>query len=127
MRGLKVKSMGSWDFPGDPVVQNPPSHAGGAGLIPARGTKIPHASGQLSPRATTTEPSHPKACAQRHAAKTQHSQKKKKAWAVESDHSFKSQFHHFLCVTWANYLTSLNLVPSSLQKGNDDDSFSQCS
>ena len=59
MRGLKVKSMSSWDFPGDPVVQNPPSNAGDIGLIPGEGTKIPHASGQLGPRATTTEPMNP--------------------------------------------------------------------
>ena len=37
------------------MVKNPPSNAGDAGLIPGRGTKIPHASGQLSPRATATE------------------------------------------------------------------------
>ena len=44
-----------WDFPGGPVVKNPPSNAGDLGLIPGLGTKIPHASGQLSSRATTTE------------------------------------------------------------------------
>ena len=44
------------DFPGGPVVKNPPSNAGDAGLIPGRGIKIPHAVGQLSLRATTTEP-----------------------------------------------------------------------
>ena len=33
------------DFPGGPVVKNPPSNAGGAGLIPGQGAKIPHASG----------------------------------------------------------------------------------
>ena len=33
------------------MVKNPPSNVGDAGLIPARGTKIPHAAGQLSPRA----------------------------------------------------------------------------
>ena len=43
------------DFPGGPAVKNPPSNAGDAGSIPGRGTKIPHATGQLSPRATTTE------------------------------------------------------------------------
>ena len=43
------------DFPGGPVVKNPPSNAGDAGLIPGRGTRITHAAGQLSPRATTTE------------------------------------------------------------------------
>ena len=45
-----------WDFPGGPVVKNPPSNAGDVGLIPGQGTKIPHATGQLSPRTTTTEP-----------------------------------------------------------------------
>ena len=43
------------DFPGGPVVKNPPSNAGDVGLISGRGTKIPHAAGQLSPRATTAE------------------------------------------------------------------------
>ena len=37
------------------VVQCPPSKAGDAGSIPGQGTKIPHAAGQLSPRASTTE------------------------------------------------------------------------
>ena len=43
------------DFPGGPVVKNPPSNAVEMGSILGRGTKIPHAVGQLSPRATTTE------------------------------------------------------------------------
>ena len=43
------------DFPGGPVVKNPPSNAADMGLIPGQGIKIPHAAGQLSPRATTTE------------------------------------------------------------------------
>ena len=42
------------DFPGGPLVKNPPSDAGDAGLIPAQGLRIPHASGQLSLRAATT-------------------------------------------------------------------------
>ena len=37
------------DFPGHPVVNKPPSNAGDVGSIPGRGTKIPHAVGQLSP------------------------------------------------------------------------------
>ena len=37
------------------MVKNPPSNAGDAGSIPGQGTKIPHAAGQLSPRATTIE------------------------------------------------------------------------
>ena len=32
------------DFPGHPVVKTSPSNAGGAGSIPGRGAKIPHAS-----------------------------------------------------------------------------------
>ena len=43
------------DFPGGPVVKNPPSNAGDTSLIPGRGTRIPHATGQLSPHATTRE------------------------------------------------------------------------
>ena len=35
---------GAWDFPGGPVVKTSPSNAGGAGLIPGWGAKIPHAS-----------------------------------------------------------------------------------
>ena len=38
------------DFPGGPVVKNPPYNAGDTGSIPGQGTKIPHATGQLSPR-----------------------------------------------------------------------------
>ena len=45
-----------WDVPGGPVVKNPFCHAGDAGSIPGRGTKIPRAAGQLSPQAATTEP-----------------------------------------------------------------------
>ena len=55
----KDKNYVSRDFPGGPVVKNLPSIAGDMGLIPDRGTKIPHAMGQqslhtpqlLSPRA----------------------------------------------------------------------------
>ena len=43
------------DFPGGPVVRNPPSNSGDVGLIPSWGTKIPHTSRQLSPCATTKE------------------------------------------------------------------------
>ena len=44
-------------FPGCLVVKNPPSKAEDMGSIPGLGTKIPHAMGQLSTRATTREPS----------------------------------------------------------------------
>ena len=47
-----------WNLPGGPVVRNTPSNAGDAGSNPGWGTNIPHAVGQLSPRATTTEPTH---------------------------------------------------------------------
>ena len=40
------------DFPGGPVVRNPPSNSGDVGLIPGQGTKILYAAGQLSPQAT---------------------------------------------------------------------------
>ena len=53
-----IKRLDIWDFPGGPVVKNPPSNAGDAGLIPGWGTKIPHAAGQLSPHTVTTEPAH---------------------------------------------------------------------
>ena len=36
-------------FPGGPVVKNLPANAGNVDLLPDQGTKIPHASGQLSP------------------------------------------------------------------------------
>ena len=38
------------DLPGGPMVKTPSSKAGDAGSIPGRGTKIPHATGQLSPQ-----------------------------------------------------------------------------
>ena len=42
--------------PGGPVVKNPPTNAGDADSIPGQGTKIPHATEQLSLNATTTKP-----------------------------------------------------------------------
>ena len=39
----------SRDFPGGPVIKNPPANAGDMGSIPGLGTKIPHAVGKLSP------------------------------------------------------------------------------
>ena len=35
------------------MVKNLPSNAGDVGSIPGQGTKIPHATGQLRPRAAT--------------------------------------------------------------------------
>ena len=42
------------DFPGGSVVKNPPSNEGDTGSSPGWGTKIPRATGQLSP--CTLEP-----------------------------------------------------------------------
>ena len=44
-----------WNFDGGPVVKTLPSNAEDMGLIPGRGTKIPHAGGQISLHATTRE------------------------------------------------------------------------
>ena len=38
------------------MVKNPPSNAGDSGSIPGLGTKIPHATRQLSLHTATTEP-----------------------------------------------------------------------
>ena len=40
------------DFPGEPLVENPPSNAGDVGLIPGREliNKIPRAAGQQAPK-----------------------------------------------------------------------------
>ena len=45
--------MHTGDFPGSPVIKNPASTARDKGLIPDQGTKIPHATGQLSLKAET--------------------------------------------------------------------------
>ena len=57
-----VKNPPHRDCPGGPVVGSRPSNAGDMGSIPGQGTRIPHASEQLSPCATTTEPACPRAC-----------------------------------------------------------------
>ena len=38
------------------MLKNLPSNAGDVGSIPGQGMEIPHATGQLSQQATTTEP-----------------------------------------------------------------------
>ena len=53
---IMVQEYAYRDFPGGPVVKNPSCNAGEAGSIPGLGTKIQHAAGQLSPRATTRQP-----------------------------------------------------------------------
>ena len=50
------------DFPGGPVVKNPPSNAGDMGSIPGWGIKIPCASRQLSLHVATTDPTLSSAC-----------------------------------------------------------------
>ena len=47
-QNFQIKNCGPRDFPGGPVVKDPPSSAGDVGSIPGRGTKIPHAAGQLT-------------------------------------------------------------------------------
>ena len=47
--------LGPRDFPGGPVVKTLPFNARDEGSIPGQGTKIPHATGQLSLHATATE------------------------------------------------------------------------
>ena len=59
LRESPRKAQFIWNFPGGPVVRNPPSNAGDAGLILGWGTKIPHASGQLSLSPKTREPATP--------------------------------------------------------------------
>ena len=48
MGGTGIQLRPGADFPGGPVVKNPPSNAGGTGSIPGQGAEIPHASGQLT-------------------------------------------------------------------------------
>jgi len=45
----------SGDFPGGLVVKNPSSSAGDVGSIPGQGTRIPHATEQVSPCTATEE------------------------------------------------------------------------
>ena len=59
IQGSILRNQGFWpNFPGGPGVKNLPSNAGDVGLIPGRGTKIPHAVEQLGLPAATTEPEH---------------------------------------------------------------------
>ena len=67
--------------PGDLVVGNPPSNAADTGSIPGWETKIPHASGQLSPHTTTREAHTLRQAVpqQEKANKTQHGQQQQKS------------------------------------------------
>ena len=55
-RGIPFNKMTPVDLPGGPVAKTLPSNAGGVGSTPGRGTKIPHATEQLSLKVL----SHPK-------------------------------------------------------------------
>ena len=48
-----IKRSDSWDFPGGSAVKNPACSAGDAHSISGQGTKIPHATEQLSLCTTT--------------------------------------------------------------------------
>ena len=63
----RLNSSSNKDFPGGPVVKNPPDNAGNTDQIPGPQIKIPHDMRKLSLHAATTEPSHPRACATREA------------------------------------------------------------
>ena len=54
--------MTSKDFPGGTVVKKPPSKAGDVGLIPGRGTKIPHSAEQLGLCITEAESHNQRLC-----------------------------------------------------------------
>ena len=54
----EFQNKSGWDFSDGPVVKNPPSNAIDMGLIPGRGTKIPHATRQLSQSTTRETPLH---------------------------------------------------------------------
>ena len=50
-----------WDFPGGPVVENPPFNSGNMGSVPGRRTKIPHVGcvpQQKNPEGRNREPTH---------------------------------------------------------------------
>ena len=69
-------------FPWCPVVKNPPSNAGDGSSVPRQGAKIPHAEGQLSLRATSTEQHlHPRP----RPDKAQHRRDERKARAAMAD------------------------------------------
>ena len=54
----QVKAICARDYPGGPVVKNPPCNAGDLGSIRGWGTKIPHATEQLSLHVATRGSTH---------------------------------------------------------------------
>ena len=51
-----LKNTFTQGFPGGPAVRNPPCNVENPVSVPGQGTKIPHATEQLNPCATTAEP-----------------------------------------------------------------------
>ena len=49
LNAFKSSKVSVQDFPGGPVVKNPPCNARDAGSVPGWGTKMPHALPQLAP------------------------------------------------------------------------------
>ena len=87
------------------MVKSPPSNAGDSGSIPVWGTRIPHAAGQLSPRATMKSP--------RVATKTRLSQiniKKRKKEEKETDPAQNKECQP-ICLFRANTVDSLEERP----------------
>ena len=72
---IKVTKIKDRDFPGGPVVMNPPSKAGDAGSIPGQGTKIPYATGQLSLCSAATESACSRAWVPQQESATHHNQR----------------------------------------------------
>ena len=55
---LEYNTKMAGDFPGGPVVKNPPCNAGDVGSIPVGGTEISRDAQQKSSHTTTREPMH---------------------------------------------------------------------
>ena len=54
--GVNIQEYSRRDFSGGPVVKNSICNAGDTSSIPGQGTRIPHATEQLSPSVATIEP-----------------------------------------------------------------------
>ena len=69
------------------MVKNPPCNAGGLGLIPGRGTKIPHTLEQLGQAAITTETSRHNLGVQAPQVKLSHDATKIPSAVTKTQHS----------------------------------------
>ena len=90
----KIKKCLPWDFPGVPVVKNPPFNAEDTGSIPGRGTKTPHTVGRLNPCTTTGEAHIPQLEKRKSpctSMKTQCIKKKKKKASLHKADSLESE------------------------------------